>query len=132
MNDAVCITGVTLGVSYHYNGSTFLIQFGKEVHYFLSVLGVEVTRRFIGKDELGICYHGTGNGYALLLTPRELLWIVLGTMADVHAFQHVVHHLLAFGFLDSEVGQREFHILEYSQLVDEVEALEDETYYAFS
>ena len=92
---------IVLGVSHHHHGSTFLIQFGEEVHHFLTVLRVEVTGRFVGKDKLRIGYHGTGNGYTLLLTTRELLRLVLGTVADVHALEHIVHHLLAFGLLDT-------------------------------
>ena len=77
MDDAMSEAGIVLGVCHHDDGGSFLIQFGKEVHHFLSVLGVKVTRRFVGKDELGIGDYGTGNGYTVLLTTRELLRIVL-------------------------------------------------------
>ena len=128
----MCKAGIVLGVSYHNHGSTFLIQFGEEVHHFLSVLGVEITRRLIGQYEFRISDHGTGNGYTLLLTTRELLRIVLGTVTDVHALQHIVHHLLAFGLLDAEVSQREFYVFEHIQFIDEVKALENEADNAFS
>ena len=48
MDDAMSEAGIVLGVCHHDDGGSFLIQFGKEVHHFLSVLGVEVTRRFVG------------------------------------------------------------------------------------
>ena len=130
MDDAMCKRGIVLGVCYHDDGGSFLVQLGKEVHHFQAVLGVEITRRFVGKDEFGVGNHGTGNGYTLLLTTRELLREVLGSVADVHALQHVVYHALAFGSLHAKVGQRKFHIFEHVQFVDEVEALEDEAYHA--
>ena len=95
MDDAMSEAGIVLGVCHHDDGGAFLIQFGKEVHHFLSVLGVEVTRRFVGKDELGVGDYGTGYGYALVLTPRELLRIVLGSVADVHALQHIIRFTLS-------------------------------------
>ena len=47
-------------------------------------------------------------------------------MADVHPLQDGSYHLLALGGLHTEVGEREFDILEDVQLIYQVEALEDE------
>ena len=70
--DAVGIVGVALGVGYHDDGGAFFVELFEQVHHFHAVLGVEVTRRLVGKDNLGVGDDGTGNGDALLLSAREL------------------------------------------------------------
>ena len=60
--------GIMLIMRYHDDGGALVVQLGKQMHYLGSILGIEVTRRLIGKDELGTEDHGTGNGYSLLLT----------------------------------------------------------------
>ena len=60
--------GIMLIMRYHDDGGALVVQLGKQMHYLGSILGIEVTRRLIGKDELGTEDHGTGDGYSLLLT----------------------------------------------------------------
>lgn len=62
--------GIMLIMRYHDDGGALVVQLGKQMHYLGSILGIEVTRRLIGKDELGTEDHGTGDGYSLLLTTR--------------------------------------------------------------
>ena len=57
---------------------------------------------------------------------------VLGTVADVHALHHLLHFLLALSLGDAEIGKRQFDVLLYVELVNEVEALENETYLTFA
>ena len=68
----------------------------------------------------------------MLLASRELLGEVLGAMADVHALQHFVHAFFALRCAESHVGERQFHVLKYVKLVNEVERLEHESYLAFA
>ena len=60
--------GIMLIMRYHDDGGALVVQLGKQMHYLGSILGIEVTRRLIGKDELRTEDHGTGDGYSLLLT----------------------------------------------------------------
>ena len=62
--------GILLIMRYHYDGGTLVGQLGKQMHYLGSILGIEVTRRLIGQDELRTKDHGTGDSYSLLLTTR--------------------------------------------------------------
>ena len=87
--------GVFLGVCHHDDGGAFGIEFLEELHDLPSILGVEVTCRFIGEYELWTCHHGTGDGHALLLASGELLREMLGAMADGHALHDLRHFLLA-------------------------------------
>ena len=60
--------GIMLIMRYHDDGGALVVQLGKQMHYLGSILGIKVTRRLIGKDELRTKDHGTGDGYSLLLT----------------------------------------------------------------
>ena len=47
------------------------IQLQKDVHDLDRRLAVEVSRRFVQKQQFGIIRHGSGNRHSLLLTPTE-------------------------------------------------------------
>ena len=74
--------GIMLIMRYHDDGGTLMVQLGKQMHHLGTILGIEVTRRLIGQDELRTKDHGTGDGYSLLLTTRKLVREVLGTMTE--------------------------------------------------
>ena len=60
--------GIMLIMRYHDDGGTLMVQLGKQMHHLGTILGIKVTRRLIGKDELRTKDHGTDDGYSLLLT----------------------------------------------------------------
>ena len=67
---AMSYLGIMLIMRYHDDGGALVVQLGKQMHHLGTILGIEVTRRLIGKDKLRSEYHGTGDGYSLLLTTR--------------------------------------------------------------
>jgi hypothetical protein len=119
-------------VRHHDNGSAFPVQFRQQVHHFRTVLGVQVTGRLIGKNQFRVRHHGAGNGYTLLLTAGKLLRKVLGTVADVHPFQDIIYHALAFTRFHAQIGKRQFYIFVNVQLIYQVETLEHESQLAFA
>ena len=126
VDDAVGIAGVALRVGHHDDGGAFLVEVGEQVHHLAAVLRVEVTRRLVGEDELGVGDDGAGDGHPLLLAAAELLREVLGAVLDGHALHDFRDTLLALGGGDVHVAQRQLDVLIHVQLVDEVEALEHE------
>ena len=102
------------------------MEVGEQVHHLAAVRGVEVTRRLVGKDELGVGDDGTGDGHTLLLTTAQLLREVVLAVLDGHARHDVFHALAALGGGDVHVAQRQLDVFKHVQLVDEVEALEHE------
>ena len=60
--------GIMLVMRHHDDGGSLVVKLSKQMHHFGTILGIKVTRRLIGKDELRTEDHGTGNGYTLLLT----------------------------------------------------------------
>ena len=116
----------------HHDGGALLVQLGEQLHYLQTILGVKVTRRLIGQDQLGVHHDGTGNGDALLLTARELLRKVVCAVADGHPAQHFFNTLLTLLLGYAKVGQRQLHVLLHVQFVDEVETLEHKSYLSFA
>ena len=57
---------IMIRVGNHDYCGTLLVQFTQQVDYFKSVLGVEVTCRFIGEYQFRICHHRPGYGNPLL------------------------------------------------------------------
>ena len=68
MYDAMGQLGIVGIVGDHDDGGSVLVEFREQLHHLGTILGIEVTRRLIGKDELRTEDHGTGDGYSLLLT----------------------------------------------------------------
>ena len=117
---------VPLRVRHHHDGCPLLVQLRQEPHHLDAVLGIQITGRLIGKDQLRVGDQRPGDRHTLLLTSGELLGKVLGAMPHVHTAQHLLHSLFALSRRDIQVGQRQLHVLIDVQLVDQVEALEDE------
>ena len=72
------------------------------------------------------------HGDALLLAARKLRRIVLNAMRHAHAFQRIVHALLALGRRHSAVGERQFDVLIHREVADQVEGLENEADFAIA
>ncbi len=90
------------------------------------MLGVEVAGRLVGEDQLGLGDEGAGDRDALLLAARELAGAMARAMGDADLVHHLVDTALALGGGDVVVEQGQLDILAHRQLVDQVEALEDE------
>lgn len=65
--------GLRLVVGYHYDGAAvLLVELVEQVHDLDTHLGVQVTGRLIGEDDVGVTYDRTGDGHALALAAGEL------------------------------------------------------------
>ncbi len=110
IDDATGVGCIVLGVRNHHDGGSLLVQFAEQLHHLHTILGIEVTRRLIGKDDARLAHHSTGDGNPLLLTARKLMRIMLGTMAQLHLSQYFEHTFLALRLSHSEVFQLQIHI----------------------
>ena len=103
------------------------MQFLQKFHDLLAVLGVEITRRLIGKYYLWTRDYRTCYCHTLLLSARELCREMLCTVRHCHTLHNLVDQTAAFLLRCPHVKKRKFHILDHAELVDEVEALEHES-----
>ena len=92
-------------VGHHHHSRPLLIQFGEKLHHLLTVLRVEVTRRFVGKDDVRSSHHGSRYSHALLLTARKMVRLMLHSMAQFHLSQYVENALLALHLPHTEIFQ---------------------------
>ena len=95
IDDSIGIIGIMQRVGYHYDSGALLVQFRKQFHHLLAILGIQISSRLIGKNQLRMRKDGTGDGGALLLTARKLRWEMLGTMGYRHALHHILCTLTA-------------------------------------
>lgn len=107
--------------------SVFLVQFVEQFHDFGSHLGVQVTGRLVGKDDVGVADDGTGDGDTLTLAARELRREVAHAVREADLFEHGDGGFTAFLGADLTVKKGQFDIIEYVQRIDQMERLEDET-----
>ena len=67
MDNPLCLAGNVVIVGDEHNGIPLLMQFLKELQNLPAGLGVEVSGRLVGKDQLRPGHQGPRNGHALLL-----------------------------------------------------------------
>ena len=72
MDDAVGIPCIMLRMGHHDDGRPLAVQFAEQAHHLLAVLGIQVSRRLVGQNQLRTGHDGTGNGRALLLSSGNL------------------------------------------------------------
>ncbi len=81
-----------LVVRHHDYGAPILTVEGVEnVHDLLSHLGVEVSRRLVGEDNLRVAHNSSCNSHALALTARQLAGEMLHAVAKAESCQHLAH-----------------------------------------
>ena len=68
VDDAIGVAGVMLRVRNHNDGGALLVKLEQKVHHLLAILGIQIARWLIGKDNLGIGNYCTGYSNTLLLT----------------------------------------------------------------
>src|SRR6185503_498461 len=98
----------------------------------LAVLAVEVARGLVGQDQLRITDDRTCHGHALLLPTRELVGLVLRARAQTHELECFADEIAALRFAYLLIEQWQLDVLVDVELVDQVEALEDEADVAFA
>ena len=74
----------------HQHGLTVLADATQKFHHFEGRIGVEVARRLVGEDDIGVVEQGAGDGDALLLAARHLVWHRFALAAQSHFGQHLV------------------------------------------
>ena len=98
----------------------------QQVHDLGTHLGVQVTRRLVGKEYLGVADDGAGDGDTLALTAGELCGAVLHAVRETYALYHLLGETQAFATAHATIDERYLHVVQYVERRDEMEALEHE------
>ncbi len=76
INDVICMGSVFGRVCHHDYSSPFAMELRQEVYDLTAVFRVEVTCRFVGKNQPRPRHYGTRYGNTLLLAARQLRGIM--------------------------------------------------------
>src|SRR6266436_5303644 len=130
MNGTFREVGVALVVRDHADRRAVAMQVAQQFHHGLAILGVQVARRLIGHQDERIANERARHSDTLLLAARKLRGIMAQTVGHAHAFERMLHLLLAFGRARAAIGQRQLDVFVDGQVADQVERLKNEANFA--
>ena len=87
--------------------------------------GVEISSRFVGKENFGTVYEGACDGSALLFAAGEFTRPVASAFGKAHAFECFLDARGSFTAFDFGQAQREFNIFFERHARQQVERLEN-------
>src|SRR6266508_1920299 len=123
---AVGVGRVARIVCHHADRRALPVQFAQQIHHGLTVLRIEIAGGLVRKQNRRLPRDGAGDSHALLLTARELRGQVLRAVRHAHTLEGGVGALTTLRGFHAAVNQRKLHVLEHSEIANQVEALEDE------
>ena len=97
-----------------------------DLHDLVAHLGVEVARGLVGQEQLGTPHDRARDRDPLLLPAGELRGEVVHAGGEAHALEGGEGQPPALGAGEAPVDERQLHVVEHAQVVDQVEGLEDE------
>ena len=113
------------------DGAPLGVELLEEHEYLEAGARVEVARGFVGEDYGGVVDQGAGYGYALHLSARHLVAVVVEPLAQSYGLEGDDGTLLALvGTHGGVVHERQLDILHAGGLGEQVVVLEDEPYLA--
>ena len=110
--------------------AVFAVELAKQGENLGAAVGVEVARRLVGEDDLGLVHEGPGDGDALLLAAGELARLVIGPLSQTDQGEGFEPRLLGVLASDAGVVAGQEDVLEGGEGRDQVEVLEDEAHSA--
>src|SRR5579862_5034458 len=110
-----------------YRGTEPLVQVVYELKDFLAGPGIEIPRRFVGKQNRWINGKGSGDRHALTLTTGEFIRQMLEPMTELHQIQQLPGTILDFLPRPLPQVQRQRHVLKTVQRGQQIEELENKS-----
>src|SRR6266566_5515813 len=98
LNDAFPIRSVFVRVCDLHNGHAFAIELAKQLHDFLALTGVQVSRGFVSEQKLGLSNNRPRNTDELLLPAGKLTRIQIFFSDDLETVERVGHQSGALAF----------------------------------
>src|SRR5215203_5533273 len=71
-------------------------------------------------------HEGAGNGDALTLTARELVWLVHHALGEVNRLERLLRHVVSLRRADTTIDQRQFNVVKCSSSGEKIERLKNE------
>lgn len=125
LNDAIRLHGYVHFVRDDDDRDAALMQFVENVHDLLAGFAVEVSRGFVGEDQLGAVHDCAGDGYTLTLAAGKFVGSVFGATGETDAIECVFGGCAGKGA--TSIDQRHHDVFEGCRALNQVECLEHES-----
>lgn len=107
------------------------VDFAETIHYVPSVLGVDVTGRFIGEYQFRTVEKSAGNNHALLFASRQCMRELVAFIKHSHELERLFNALLDICFVFPACSfQHEAEIVVDAAVVKQAEVLKNDAYVA--
>src|SRR5690606_502730 len=100
------------------NRRSFGMESHQGIHHVIAIGRIEVACRFIRQDEPWATHDCASHGYALLLSTRELAWIVIRAVSDSELLEMLLDHGASVLFGDVLIDEGQLDVFEHAQIVD--------------
>src|SRR3954454_5991070 len=118
VDDPAREVGMRRRVGDHDHRRALLIELAEHPHHLFAMSGVEVARRLIGQDQLGLTDQCASDRDALLLAAGQLSRTMLRAVRNPDLVEDSLDALLAFGRRVIVIKQGKLDILADGELVD--------------
>src|SRR5215831_17105671 len=126
VDDAVPVFRILFGVRHLNDRGALFVQLREELHDLAPLARVEVARRLVREDQLGLCDYGARDTDELLLTAGQLAWIEILLADHAELVERVRDDRLALRLLHVPVRERDVEVFRDREIVDQMVLLEDE------
>jgi len=112
----------------HDDGDALIVQLLEYTHDLDAGLGVQISSRFIGQEQGGPVHQSAGDGYALLLAARKLVWMMIGAFAEADEIKSLLGAIPLFvrGDAVAIILHGHLDIFESRRAGQQIETLKDE------
>src|SRR5690349_979373 len=110
MDGALRVTREAWVVRHHDYRRAIAVQAAEQLHYCFGVARVKISGGLVCEQDCRTPGQSAGDGHTLLLTARELRWVMLDAMAHAYALQRVHHALFALSRWHVAVRERQLNV----------------------
>ena len=103
------------------------VQLGEDAHHLFAAVGVEGAGGFVGEDHFAAVHQGAGDTHPLLLATGELAGAMGGVTGQAEPREQLPCAAVALGFRRTGVDRWHFHVVQGTQVRQQMVALEDKT-----
>src|SRR6266566_3119140 len=132
MHCAIGVLREALVVCDHANRSAAGVKFLQQLHYSLTISGIEISRWLVGQQNSRLASKSARDCYALLLSAGELTGQMFCAMRHAHTLQSSGDRRFAFAGAHASISERQLDVLEHREIADQIKTLENETDFAIA